>query len=194
MIKKIFLSLASAFLIWQSYELLSNIHNFEVNSLVVSIFIAWVINLFVTGIFAFLGFAYPTQKMLPKYYYQIHNSKILKATYDALKVNLFRKFLLATFWRNRNQRKKFFNGKRSGVSTLVEQSMKSEFGHLLPFLIINIVGIYLFAINFYELGFFTLIINIIGNMYPIILQRHHRMRIQFINKRNNQLKQSFKTS
>jgi hypothetical protein len=180
MIKKILLSLISVFLIWQSYDLLSNIHQLEATSWIVLFLIAWVINLYITGIFAFAGFAWPTQKLLPRSYYQIHNPRTLKKIYALLKVHLFKKFLLATFWRSQKQQKKYFNGKRTGIQTLVKQSMKSEFGHLIPFLILNIAGVYLIAINLYGLGLFTILLNLIGNMYPILLQRQHRMRIQHI--------------
>lgn len=142
--------------------------------------------MFITGVFAFLGFAFPTQKMLPSSYYQIQDPEKLKALYETLRVEWFKKFLLATFWRNRNQQKKYFNGKRAGISTLTEQSMKSEFGHLLPFVIINAVSVYLLAINLFELSLFTFILNVVGNFYPIILQRHHRMRIQYISHRHQQ--------
>lgn len=188
MVKKILLPLASAFLVWQSYELLTNIHTLEVNSLVTLIFLAWIINLFITGVFAFAGFAYPTQKLLPKSYYQIHNPDKLKGVYDFLGVKYFRKFLLATFWRNKNQRKLYFDGKRTGISTLVEQSMKSEFGHLMPFIMINAASVYFIAIDLFELGMFTIMINVVGNLYPIILQRQHRMRIQQINERMQPVK------
>lgn len=180
MLKKIFLSIASVFLIWQSYVLLTKIHEIEVDSLGLWFFLAWIINMFITGVFAFLGFAFPTQKMMPSSYYQIQNPEKLKTLYERLGVEWFKKFLLATFWRNRDQRKRYFNGKRAGISNLVEQSMKSEFGHLIPFIIITVVSVYLFAINLHALSLFTIILNVIGNMYPIILQRQHRMRIQSI--------------
>lgn len=61
--------------------------------------------------------------------------------------------------------------------------MKSEFGHLIPFLILSIVSIYLLMVGLSKLAVFTLLINVIGNFYPIILQRHHRMRIQLIEER-----------
>lgn len=150
-------------------------------------FLGWLINMFITGVFAFLGFAYPTQKLLPLSYYRIQNPTKLQLIYNTMRVDWFKKFLLATFWRNQNQRKKYFNGKRAGVSNLAVQSMKSEFGHLIPFIIINVVSVYLLAINLYALSIFTFILNVIGNLYPIILQRQHRMRIQYIyeRQRNN---------
>ncbi|MFB9295038.1 glycosyl-4,4'-diaponeurosporenoate acyltransferase CrtO family protein [Persicitalea jodogahamensis] len=178
MTKKVLLSLASIFLIWQSFGLLSVIDTFRTDSLLFTIFMAWVINLFITGIFAFAGFAFPTQKLLPEKYYRIRNPVRLKKVYRALKVSWFRKALLATLWKSRSQRKKYFDGKREGIANLVEQSMKSEFGHLIPFVLITFVSGYLILIHSIELGIFSLLVNLIGNLYPIILQRYHRMRIQ----------------
>ena len=186
MIKKVLLSFATIFLIWQSYDILRNIDKLETNSWGYIVLVAWIINLFITGIFAFSGFAFPTQKLLPKSYYKIYHPKRLKKTYGALRVNLFRKMLLATLWKGQKQRKKYFNGKRNGISILVEQSMKSEFGHLLPFIIICLLSSYLIATGAFKLGMLALLINVIGNLYPIILQRHHRMRIQIIRKRQQQ--------
>jgi len=183
MIKKTLLSVASIFLIWQSYDLLTHLDKLEINSWGLIIFIAWIINLYITGIFAFSGFAFPTQKLLPKSYYTIRHPEKLRRTYKLLRVDLFRKMLLATFWRNKKQRKKYFNGKEDGISNLVKQSMKSEFGHLLPFILIILLSFYLILSGALKLGLFALLINFIGNLYPIILQRHHRMRIQIIRNR-----------
>ncbi len=183
MIKKVLLSIATIFLIWQSHKILSNIDKLEINSWGLMIFIAWIINLFITGIFAFSGFAFPTQKILPKSYYKIHHPKRLKKICKVLRINLFRQMLLATLWKSQKQRKKYFNGKKDGISNLVEQSMKSEFGHFIPFIIICFASIYLIMIGLPKLGICTFSINFIGNFYPIILQRHHRLRIQIIRKR-----------
>lgn len=187
MIKKILLSIASLFLIWQSYELLINIDQLETNSWGLIIFIGWLINLFITGIFAFAGFAFPTQKILPISYYKIYHPEKLKRTYKILRVNLFRKFLLATLWKSQQQIKKYFNGKENGISNLAEQSMKSEFGHLTPFIILCFVSCYLILIGSVKLGVISLLINLIGNLYPIILQRHHRMRILIIRRRQQSI-------
>ena len=183
MIKKIFLSLASIFLIWQSYEILNHIDEWEVNSWGFKIFIAWIINLFVTGVFAFSGFAFPTQKLLPKSYYDVNQPKRLKKVYKTLRVDWFRLVLLATLWRSKKQRKKYFNGKKEGIINLTEQSRKSEFGHLIPLVLICLISIYLLLIGKVSLSLICFLINLIGNLYPIILQRHHRMRIQILSKR-----------
>ena len=182
MIKKILLSIATIFLIWQSYSLLSIINKLEINSVGLLIFIAWIINLFITGIFAFSGFAFPTQKILPEGYYKISHPKKLKKICKVLRIDLFRQMLLATLWKSKKQRKKYFNGKKNGIPNLIEQSKKSEFGHFIPFIIIFFLSAYLVVIGLTKLGVCTFLINFIGNFYPIILQRHHRMRIEIIRK------------
>lgn len=183
MIKKTLLSLASIFLIWQTWGLFQGIDTWETNSWGSIIIGAWIINLFITGIFAFSGFAFPTQKLLPKSYYKIYQPKWIKKTYKLFRVNLFREMLLATIWKSKKLRKKYFSGNKNGFSNLAEQSMKSEFGHLIPFVIISLVSIYLVGIAAYRLAIISMLINVIGNLYPIILQRHHRMRILLILKR-----------
>ncbi|AUC82374.1 hypothetical protein CW733_09610 [Lacinutrix sp. Bg11-31] len=173
----------SLFLVWQSYSILSVIDKIEINSWWFTIILAFVINLFITGIFAFLGFALPTQELISNSYYKVSNPKRLKKTYTFLKVAIFRKFLLTTFWRSKKQQRKYFNGTLEGITTLEVQSKKSEFGHLIPFVVIIAISIYFIILGLITLAIITVAINIIGNLYPIILQRHHRMRIQILRKR-----------
>lgn len=182
-IRKILLSLASIFLVWQSYGLLRHIDQAEISHWGLSLFIAWVINMFITGIFAFSGFAFPTQRLLPDTYYAIHHPQRLKKIYRTLGVDRFRKLLLATLWRGKKQRKKYFDGTKAGITHLEEQSTKSEFGHLIPFVVLSLVSIYLIFVDQIQLSIFTLLFNILGNLYPVLLQRHHRMRIQVLKKR-----------
>lgn len=180
LLRKVLLSLASVFLIWQTVKLLVSLEEIQVDSWVFALFLAWLITLFITGIFAFAGFAFPTQKLLSEEYYQIQHPRKVEQLYKTLKVNWFKHILLATLWKNKKQRKQFFSGNKAGISTLIRQSKKSEFGHLIPFVLISILVIYLIVIGLYLLALFTLLFNILGNGYPILLQRHHRMRIKRI--------------
>lgn len=182
MLRKTLLSLASAFLIWQSYQLVSVIHQLEINSWGLLLIIAWLINLFITGIVAFLGFAFPIHKLMPISYYKIYQPTHLKKVYKALRVSLFRQLLLATLWKSKKQRKKYYNGSKNGIANLKEQSMRSEFGHLIPFLVICLLSCYFITIDLVSMGIYSFVINFIGNFYPILLQRHHRMRIQLMSK------------
>jgi len=183
MLKKIGFILISIFLIYQSYSIISILSEIKINSFWLKLLLAYIINLFITGVFAFLVFALPIQKLASNAYYTIKHPKRLKKIYNFLKVDSFRKILLATIWKNKAQRKRYFNGKQTGILILEMQSKKSEFGHLIPFIFIIAVCIYLIFLGLITLAILTFIINIIGNFYPILLQRHHRMRIQLLRKR-----------
>lgn len=177
-IKKALFIIFSIFLTYQSYKLIVVIDEVSNSSWANSIMFALLFNLFITGIFAFLGFALPTQKILPNSYYEIKNSKKLTFIYNVFKVDWFRNFLLLTFWKNKKQRRKYFNGKLNGIRNFIVQTKKSEFGHLLPFVFILILSAFLFLKGLQKLAIITFAVNWIFNWYPIILQRHHRMRIQ----------------
>ncbi len=178
--KQVLFILASAFLVFQSFGLLSGMDYYAEISFWPAVFLAWVINMFITGIFAFAGFALPTHRLLPARYYEISNPAQLKWFYQAFRVERFRKLLLATLWRSKAQQQKYFNGRSDGLGHLAEQSQKSEFGHLLPFLVLTVVGIYIVFFVQPVLGALCLVINLLGNFYPVLLQRHHRMRLQRI--------------
>jgi len=185
MFKKIIYSLIALFLAYQAISLISKIDNFNIKSSLLLLLLAVFFNLIVTGIFAFTVFVFPTQKLLPESYYTIKNPKRLKRTIKNLKIEYFRTFLLATVWRNKNKQKRYFSGNRDGFKNLKVQSKKSEFGHLIPLIILTLLSFYFMFNNKLLLGFFTLIINIVFNFYPIPLQRHHRMRISILEKRYN---------
>lgn len=184
--KKILLSLASLFLAWQSIHLVRQIEFFSTDNLFLTFLLAWIITLFVTGVFAFLVFAYPIEKTLPESYYTVKNSRKLKQYYTLLNVEVFKKALLATIWRSKKRQAAYFDGSIKGLENLNVQSKKSEWGHLFPFITISFIIIYLIGLQLFRLSLFVLILNIVGNLYPILLQRHHRMRIQQLDSRYNQ--------
>ncbi|MGB3798492.1 MAG: hypothetical protein WA952_01685 [Lewinella sp.] len=178
MLRKLFLTTASLFLVWQSWKFAGQLYGFRNGSLPEIILVAWVFNLFVTGIFAFAGFAHPTERLLPDSYYHVSKPGLLRRWYHLLRVDWFRRALLATLWRGKDQGKRYFNGRRDGVANLRMQSMKSEFGHLLPFILLSLYAGYLAYRSAYLLGAAIFFINVIGNLYPVLLQRYHRMRLQ----------------
>ncbi len=62
------------------------------------VFVAFLVNLFVTGVFAFPGFVFPTHRLLGKSYYKLRNTKLLQRIYRIMGVSVFRKLLLVLFW------------------------------------------------------------------------------------------------
>lgn len=174
----------SLFLTYQSYRLFSqSFSTTEELSSFESIFLAILCNLFVTGSFAFVGFSYSTSKVLPKGYYVISNQRLIEKIYQALGVHYFRYFLLSTFWKNKEKQKTFFNGTKSGLQQFLHSSNQAEFGHLGAFIFILFYSIVMVLKAEMQLFLYCNIINIFFNLYPIFLQRKHRIRIQKILKK-----------
>jgi hypothetical protein len=85
--------------------------------------------------------------------------------------------LLLTFWGTKKNRKTFFNGTKTGIENFIHMTKQSEFGHLGAFIVLFILSIILLIQKHHLLVSVLTIINVIGNFYPIVLQRFHRMRI-----------------
>lgn len=176
---------ASLFLIWQSTNLLTRIGNIPFENVWSVVVIAWLLNMFITGIFAFAVFGFNVEDILPDSYYRISNPSRLIKVYNFFKVEWFKKLLVITIWRPKKNGRGYFNGKRDGLQALIVRSKKSDFGHLFPFIIFSIVSLYIGFTGLHQLAIITMLFNLVGNLYPILLQRNHRMRIQAIFQRQN---------
>lgn len=178
-VKKILFPLFSLFLLYRSLALLNQLitGNPEDYTTIETFIISFLLTLFITGIFAITGFAYPTSKLLPENYYAIKNPEQIMKLYKALGVKYFKEFLMLVFWGSKKNRTKYFNGTRDGMQNFIYQTKQSEFGHLCSLIAIDIVSLILLLHGYYLLTVLVIIINIIANLYPIILQRHHRYRI-----------------
>lgn len=180
--KKILFALISIFLAYRSVELVKTFLALapEQLSWVEVTILAFLFNLFVTGVFAFIGFEFPSSRLLPDAYYFVKHPKQLKKMHTLLGVKYFRSFLLVTFWGKEKNRKKYFNGTKSGIQQFAFQTRQSEFGHLGAFIALTTIA-FILASRGHVLAFtLTASINIIINFYPIVLQRVHRINIQRI--------------
>lgn len=182
MLKKILLPLIAIFLAYRSYELLKTLWFVGPSelSLPIKIFISFLLNLFITGIFAFFGFGYSTNRILGENYYQIKNPEFIQSLSKLLKIEYFKKFLLLVFWGKEKNRQKYFDGTKSGLDNFDYQTRQSEFGHLAALVVIQLVVFVILFKGHYEIAFLTTILNFISNFYPVILQRNHRIKISRI--------------
>jgi len=182
LMKKIIFPIISLFLAYQSYKIIHTlwfIEPYKLNTWV-QIIISLLLNLFVTGVFAFIGFAFSSHKVLSPNYYKVNNTDLLNKTYKYLQVEYFKRFLLIVFWGNRKNRKKYFDGTKLGLENFDFQTKQSEFGHLAAFIALQIVAAVAFLKGHFEIAVLTLLLNFISNFYPIILQRKHRIQIERI--------------
>ena len=182
MVKKILFPFISVFLAYRSYELLKTIWMVEPAELSfwIKLLLSFLLSLFITGIFAFIGFAYRTNQLLPENYYRIKNKELIIKSSNFLKLEYFRKFLMVLFWGKKKNRKKYFDGTKSGLENLDYQTRQSEFGHLSALVIIQLSVVMIFIKGHYLIALLTTIINFISNFYPVLLQRKHRIQIERI--------------
>ncbi|WP_296704557.1 hypothetical protein [Algoriphagus sp.] len=179
-LKKIFLSLGSIFLFYRSYELIINWEKIQSTTNAEILIFSILANLFILGSFALVGFAWPTYTLLPEKYYKIRDPRQLLKFGKKIGVPLFQKFLLLTFWRDQNQRKRYFDGTKSGIRNWIKESKSSEFGHLIPFIILLGLSIWSLLLGFWKIALVNFVLNSVANFYPIVLQRMHRARINKI--------------
>lgn len=177
--KKVITPILSLFLAYCTWQMMGSLISSEPNQLsnTESILIAYLLTLFATGVFAFIGFAYPTSRILPNAYYKIKNPIALAKVFKVLGVKYFQILLLLTFWGKKKNRKKYFNGTKAGLQNFVFQTKQSEFGHFAAFITISALSLILIVYGHGLLVLFITIINVVGNFYPVILQRWHRIRI-----------------
>ena len=173
----------SGFLAWQSVRLFEALREDRPGSWALLALLAWVFNMFVTGTFAFVGFVLPTFRLLPDGYYRVRSPDRLRRVCRVLRVDLFRRVLLATLWRNRARRRRFFDGTRAGVERLDHASRSAEFGHAGAFLVVSAAAVVWTADGAAALAGLTFAWNVAGNFYPVLLQRSHRVRVQRLRSR-----------
>ncbi len=171
--------LFSLFLFYRSIDLLQQLYysNPIDYSFGETLFIALLINLLIVGIFVFPGYVLPTSKLMPKRYWQLKNPPLLNYLFSALGVNTYKSILVLLFWGKKSNQKKYYNGTREGLEKFNFQTKQSEFGHICALIIIVIASLFLLFKDYYLLALFITLFNIIVNLYPVILQRHHRIRI-----------------
>ena len=180
MAKKIlFVFISIVFMVLSYYMILSILSGNPSNyNLIFIILNSWAATACITGIYAFTGFVFPTHRLFGTRYYKIYNPRLLTSSYKLLGVSLFRKGLLFFFWGAKKNRTKYFNGTRGGFENFIYQSKQSEFGHLGSLLVILPVSILFWSRGFVLFALITTVFNILGNLYPILLQRYHRIRIE----------------
>ena len=184
MAKKILFTTLSLVLAYNTYKLTTIFFELspEKFSLLAIIVSAVTFNFLITGVVAFLGFVYPTSKILSNNYYQIENPKTLNSFYKWLGVEYFRLFLLKTFYRNKDN-KKYFNGTKSGILLFDYNTKQSEFGHLFALILVFALSLILLFEGHKYVFIWMQPLNILLNFYPLMLQRKHRIIIQRLIKR-----------
>lgn len=182
-LKTVLFLLFSTFLAYRSWELFAFLISENGLSLVVVFICTFLLNLFITGVFAFPSFVLPLYRVLPSKYYRIKHPKRVQFLFKLFGASLYKHLLIVFFWGRAENKRNFFSGSKSGLENLVIRSKQAEAGHLLPALIISFLSFVLLLNGHLDYFLFTMLINILGNFYPILLQRALRIRTQSLLKK-----------
>jgi len=98
--------------------------------------------------------------------------------YEYFGINLYRKLLVWIGWEKLNKKSSPVEKNRAALLHLHYRTKHSELGHIIIFLIVLGINVFV-AIRFgIAQSFWLLILNVLLNLYPIFLQRYNRPRIE----------------
>ncbi|WP_445455982.1 glycosyl-4,4'-diaponeurosporenoate acyltransferase CrtO family protein [Flavobacterium sp. HNIBRBA15423] len=98
--------------------------------------------------------------------------------YEKLGINLFRKLLVLVGWEKLNKKANPVKNNIEALTHLEYRTKQSELGHIIIFFIVLCFAIYVTIVFSFTESLWLLFLNVILNVYPILLQRYNRPRLQ----------------
>ena len=137
---------------------------------------AWILNfMLMMCVFIF------TQTLKSKFssdYYKVKDWERNGKIYEKLGINIFRKLLVLVGWEKLNKKDNPVKNNIEALAHLEYRTKQSELGHLIIFFIVLCFTVYV-SIKFSIVeSLWLFFLNIILNVYPILLQRYNRPRLQ----------------
>lgn len=125
-----------------------------------------------------LAFTETLKSELTSTYYNDKTWELKGKIYESFGINFFRKLLVWIGWEKLNKKSNPVQKNTKALLHLHYQTKQSELGHIIIFVIV--MGFHIFvAFKFGILkSLWLLILNILLNLYPILLQRYNRPRIE----------------
>ena len=115
-------------------------------------------------------------------YYRIRPFEQEGHLYEKVGTRLFQKLVGRGPWTILNPTLRF-SGKVAQLSDLEKEMHKAEAGHLLAFLTVSLATVFAASRGWLDAVGWLLLFNIPFNLYPVMLQRRNRARIQRIQAR-----------
>lgn len=143
---------------------------------VVGFLSAWILN-FMLMMCVFFFTETLNSKFESDYYNEKHWERRGKI-YEKLGINLFRKLLVVVGWEKLNKNANPVKNNIEALALLEYRTKQSELGHLIILFIVLGFTIYVAIIFTLTQSLWLLFLNVILNVYPILLQRYNRPRLQ----------------
>ena len=135
---------------------------------------AWILNLMLMMCaFSFTG---TLKSPLTASYYDEKKWKDRGKIYELLGINFFRKLLLWIGWERLNKKANPIKNNTNALTLMLYRTKQSELGHaIIFFIVLGFTAIFAIKYGIRE-SLWLLILNVLLNLYPILLQRYNRPR------------------
>mgnify|MGYP001307064867 CR=1 FL=1 len=130
-------------------------------------------NLMLIGFLFFQAFKY---YRFPKIFYQAKKFET-PLFYKLLGVNLYRSFLINSFFKYLNSRVYLRGRPKIYLQQFIEETKQSETSHIFSMICTSFVQLAYLNAKLWEHSFWLTFFSILLNLYPILLQRMNRLRI-----------------
>ena len=121
---------------------------------------------------------------LPYWYWKIRFFEDEGRLYSRFGVGTFKKLLVLLGFDFCNLHVRF-SGRRSGLRNLSQGMRQAEINHVISFLVLLLTLFYALARNWYGVARWLTAVNVIANVYPVMLQRHNRSRLEPLLERSH---------
>jgi len=118
-----------------------------------------------------------THLSLPYWYWKIRVFEDEGCLYSKFGIGTFKKLLVLLGFDLCNLHVRF-SGRRSGLRSLSQGVRQAETNHVISFLVLLLTFIYALTRNWYGVAGWLAAVNVIANVYPVMLQRHNRARVE----------------
>lgn len=137
---------------------------------------AWTLNFLLMG--CVLAFTETLKSQHNSPYYNDKTWEQKGKVFESVRINFFRKLLVWIGWEKLNKKSKPVEKNTEALIHLHYQTKQAELGHIIIFIIVMGFNIFV-ALKFGVFqSLWLLILNILLNLYPILLQRYNRPRIE----------------
>ncbi|MEO6287481.1 MAG: hypothetical protein ABIN80_21350 [Dyadobacter sp.] len=137
---------------------------------------AWILNFLLMA--CVLTFTETLKSPLTSSYYHDKPWELRGKIYESFGVNIFRKLLVGIGWEKLNKKSNPIEKNTKTLMDLHYKTRQSELGHII--ILIVVLGFNIFVAFKFGLlkSLWLLTLNILLNLYPILLQRYNRPRIE----------------
>ncbi|RFZ85062.1 hypothetical protein DYU05_05505 [Mucilaginibacter terrenus] len=113
-------------------------------------------------------------------YFTTRNFEKKGVIYEWFGVHAFRKMMVLTGWEKLHKKGNPVKPDLQAIEQLEYNTRQAEFNHLSIFIIVQIIWIYACVVHSFKGAIWLLVLNVLLNLYPILVQRYNRPRLQRI--------------